>query len=137
MFTEIWLPGIACKIIHSCGRLSCIFDSSKRNKIEDIQSCVSIYFRVDKEKRILIADFGLARDIYVTDYYRVEDKSRPLPIRWMAIESIELQKFTTKSDVVRSFIRSVFMKNKPSNEEFKEYSENVFYQAVPIFFFTP
>ena len=58
--------------------------------------------RVDKEKRILIADFGLARDIYVADYYRTEDKSRPLPIRWMAIESIEMQKFTTKSDVVSS-----------------------------------
>ena len=54
---------------------------------------------VDKEKRILIAHFGLARDIHVADYYRVEDKSRPLPIRWMAIESIELQRFTTKSDV--------------------------------------
>ena len=73
---------------------------------------------MDKEKRILIADFGLARDIYVADYYRVEDKSRPLPIRWMAIESIELQKFTTKSDVVSSILRSVLMKNEPSNEDF-------------------
>ena len=98
--------------------MSCIFDSSKKNKIESIQNCVSIYFRVDKEKRILIADFGLARDIYVADYYRVEDKSRPLPIRWMAIESIELQKFTTKSDVVSSILRSVLMKNEPSNEDF-------------------
>ena len=55
---------------------------------------------MDKDKRILIADFGLARDIYVADYYKIEDRSLPLPIRWMAIESMEIQKFTTKSDVV-------------------------------------
>ena len=75
------------------------------NKIHQVHLAYNLYpdclyFRVDKDKRILIADFGLARDIYVADYYRVEDKSRPLPIRWMAIESIELQKFTTKTDVV-------------------------------------
>ena len=62
---------------------------------------------MDKDKNILIADFGLARDIYVADYYKVEDRSRPLPIRWMAIESIEVQKFTTKSDVVSFLLHRI------------------------------
>ena len=56
--------------------------------------------RVDIDKTVKVADFGLARDIYVDDYYKVEDKSRPLPVRWMAIECMELNKFTHKSDVV-------------------------------------
>ena len=77
-----------------------------------------VYFRVDKDKRILIADFGLARDIYVADYYRVEDKSRPLPIRWMAIESIELQKFTTKTDVVSIQKTKKFEKKPPTKQYF-------------------
>ena len=49
-----------------------------------------------------IADFGLARDIYETEYYRPEDKQRPLPYKWMAIECVILdsKQFTTKSDVV-------------------------------------
>ena len=38
-----------------------------------------------------IADFGLARDIYVKDYYRIHDqKNKELPVRWMSIESIEM-----------------------------------------------
>ena len=60
------------------------------------------FFRVDKDKLVKIADFGLARDIYETEYYRPEDKQRPLPYKWMAIECVILdsKRFTTKSDVV-------------------------------------
>ncbi len=47
-----------------------------------------------------IADFGLSRDVYRTDYYRVEDKKRPLPVKWMAPESLTEGVFSTKSDVV-------------------------------------
>ncbi|KAK2182661.1 hypothetical protein NP493_342g02055 [Ridgeia piscesae] len=54
---------------------------------------------VDEELTVKIADFGLSRDVYRTDYYRVEDKHRPLPVRWMAIESLTLGVFTSKSDV--------------------------------------
>ena len=35
------------------------------------------------------------------DYYRMLKKDRPLPVRWMAIESIEKGVFTSQSDVVR------------------------------------
>ena len=50
---------------------------------------------------VKIADFGLARDIYEKDYYRIEDQNRPLPFKWMAIESLETQMFDSRSDVVR------------------------------------
>ncbi|XP_045112632.1 discoidin domain-containing receptor 2-like isoform X4 [Portunus trituberculatus] len=47
---------------------------------------------------IKISDFGMSRNLYSNDYYRIEGKAL-LPIRWMAWESILLGKFTTKSDV--------------------------------------
>ncbi|XP_033097029.1 insulin-like peptide receptor [Anneissia japonica] len=45
-----------------------------------------------------VADFGLARDIYQSDYYRKE-KGGLLPIRWMAPESIKDGVFQNASDV--------------------------------------
>lgn len=45
-----------------------------------------------------ICDFGLAKDCYKYDEY-VKKGDGPLPIKWMAIESIRDKVFTTKSDV--------------------------------------
>lgn len=43
----------------------------------------------------------MARDILDKEYYSIQDHKRAkLPIKWMAIESLQTQKFTTKSDVV-------------------------------------
>ncbi|XP_065208199.1 insulin receptor-like isoform X2 [Planococcus citri] len=53
---------------------------------------------VSGNRIIKIGDFGLARDIYETDYYRKGDKGT-LPIRWMAPESIRDGIFTSNSDV--------------------------------------
>lgn len=36
---------------------------------------------------IKIADFGMSRQLYACDYYRIEGRAM-LPIRWMAWESI-------------------------------------------------
>merc|ERR1719295_2087667 len=47
---------------------------------------------------VKICDFGLARDIYAADYYRVQTKSL-LPVRWMSAESMLYGKFTAESDV--------------------------------------
>lgn len=53
---------------------------------------------VAADNTIKIGDFGLARDIYETDYYRKGDKGT-LPIRWMAPESIRDGIFTSSSDM--------------------------------------
>lgn len=48
-----------------------------------------------------MADFGLARDVYDKEYYSVHNKHGvKLPVKWMALESLQTHKFTTKSDVV-------------------------------------
>ncbi|KOC67391.1 Discoidin domain-containing receptor 2 [Habropoda laboriosa] len=53
---------------------------------------------VGKAYHIKISDFGTDNELYACDYYKV-DGTVPLPIRWMAWESIFLGKYTTKSDV--------------------------------------
>jgi len=47
---------------------------------------------------VLMLDFGMARDVYQTDYYR-KDTQGMLPVRWMAPESLQDGIFTTMSDV--------------------------------------
>ena len=55
---------------------------------------------------IKVADFGLSEDIYARNYFRqtgrVEEGETPvkLPVRWMALESLNDGIFTEKSDVV-------------------------------------
>ena len=50
---------------------------------------------------IKVADFGLTKSVYEKRYFR-QDKDAPvkLPIKWMAIESIDDAIFTEKTDVV-------------------------------------
>lgn len=47
---------------------------------------------------VKIADFGMARDIYRSDYYKKGGKAM-LPIKWMPPESFLDGIFTTKTDV--------------------------------------
>lgn len=49
---------------------------------------------------VKIADFGMSRDVYEKDYYSTEDTKKPLPIKWMATESLLEGRYTSKSDVV-------------------------------------
>ena len=56
--------------------------------------------RVDSDLCVKVADFGLARDMYERDYYRPDDLTRPLPVKWTALECLDGAEFTTKSDVV-------------------------------------
>lgn len=43
----------------------------------------------------------MARDVLDKEYYSVQNhRKAKLPVKWMAIESLQTQKFTSKSDVV-------------------------------------
>lgn len=43
----------------------------------------------------------MARDVFDKEYYSIQDhRKAKLPVKWMAIESLQTQKFTSKSDVV-------------------------------------
>ncbi|XP_041840769.1 tyrosine-protein kinase Mer isoform X2 [Melanotaenia boesemani] len=48
--------------------------------------------------RVCVADFGLSKKIYGSNYYRQKAVIR-MPIKWMAMESLSESIFTTKSDV--------------------------------------
>ena len=50
---------------------------------------------------IKVADFGLSESMYGSEYFREGDSSVKLPLKWMAIESINDGIFSEKSDVVR------------------------------------
>ena len=53
---------------------------------------------VGEQLHVKISDLGLSREIYCSDYYRIQPKAL-LPIRWMPPEAIAYGKFTTDSDV--------------------------------------
>ncbi|XDV35768.1 hypothetical protein PO909_005651 [Leuciscus waleckii] len=53
---------------------------------------------VGEQLHIKISDLGLSRDIYASDYFRVQPKTL-LPIRWMSVEAIVYGKYTTDSDI--------------------------------------
>jgi len=61
------------------------------------------FFRVDGDLNIKVADFGLARDVYVTDYYRHKSDEK-LPVKWMAPEALNDRINNEKTDVVRVFV---------------------------------
>jgi len=54
---------------------------------------------LDENLTVKVADFGLSRDIYERDYYSSDNKKAKLPVKWMAIESLEKSVYSTKTDV--------------------------------------
>lgn len=55
-----------------------------------------------------MADFGLSKKIYSSNYYRQKVAIR-VPIKWMAMESLSESVYTTKTDVVSSVFGEDFM----------------------------
>ena len=62
---------------------------------------------------IKVADFGQSKDIYARNYFRQwklgeegeeGEVSVKLPVRWMAVESLNDRVFTEKSDVVNNLM---------------------------------
>ncbi|XP_011224933.2 macrophage-stimulating protein receptor isoform X4 [Ailuropoda melanoleuca] len=55
---------------------------------------------LDESFTVKVADFGLARDVLDKEYYSVrQHRHARLPVKWMALESLQTYRFTTKSDV--------------------------------------
>ena len=64
---------------------------------------VSLLYRLDQSMTVKVADFGLSRDIYATDYYTMSH-SVPLPVKWLAPEALFDRVFNEKTDVVSNNI---------------------------------
>ena len=48
-----------------------------------------------------VSDFGMSRDIYVSDYYKLDCHVHvPLPVKWLAPEALFDREYSTKTDVV-------------------------------------
>ena len=60
-------------------------------------------FRVGDNLNIKVADFGLARDVHIKEYYR-QCSSIKIPIKWMAPESLHDRISNEKTDVVSLYI---------------------------------
>ena len=58
-----------------------------------------ISIRVGEDLVVKVADFGLSRDIYSDEYYRLKHKAS-VPIKWMPPESLYDGYFNQMTDVV-------------------------------------
>ncbi|XP_016058256.1 PREDICTED: macrophage-stimulating protein receptor [Miniopterus natalensis] len=55
---------------------------------------------LDESFTVKVADFGLARGVLDKEYYSVQQhRHARLPVKWMALESLQTYRFTSKSDV--------------------------------------
>lgn len=74
---------------------------------EDVDTKMFI-IRIDHEGIIKVADFGLSKCLYENVYVKDFDEGVKLPIKWMAIESIQDCKFSEKTDVVCNMYRLLY-----------------------------
>ena len=73
-----------------------------------------MFYRIDTNNVIKVADFGLSEDVYSRNYFRQGSESEDgeaqvkLPVKWMALECLNDGIFSEKSDVVRK-IRAMYL----------------------------
>ena len=67
-------------------------------------------YRIDSNFVIKVADFGLSESMDTTkEYFRQnQDNTIKLPIKWLALESINDGIFSEKTDVVKSLHDNLF-----------------------------
>ena len=66
------------------------------------QKSATLSCRIDENYVIKIADFGLSEDIYSKSYFRQKSHAAvKLPVKWMALESLQEGVFSEKTDVVQ------------------------------------
>ncbi len=95
LFIVIWLPETVCQYHFINFSSVPTFALSKCKMFP--------WHRLDRNLILKISDFGLSRDIQHKEYYKVENTSVELPVRWMSPESLTDWIFTSKSDVVMMF----------------------------------
>ena len=77
-----------------CGKsLAPPAQSSKLPLCRSLCLCVynhkHISHRLDESMMVKVADFGLSRDVYVSDYYVMKESgSARLPVKWFAPEAL-------------------------------------------------
>ena len=74
-----------------------------------IQFLSLLFYRIDNNGVIKVADFGLTEEIYTKNYFnqfKESNSSVKLPAKWMAIESFHDGVFSEKSDVVSIAIQN-------------------------------
>lgn len=80
-------------------RICLVFDQCLVLRDLAARNClVSVKGYGDPERVVKIGDFGLARDVYKSDYYRKRGEGL-LPVRWMPPESLTDGIFNKHSDV--------------------------------------
>ena len=66
--------------------------------------------RISDDKVIKVSDFGLSRSTYEKSYFLQDANVKvKLPVKWMALESLQDGVFSEKTDVVRAILVCMFV----------------------------
>lgn len=84
----------------------CLFKIASFYLLQEYLSSVRVVHRdlaarnvlMCENRTVKVADFGLSRDVYQDSIYTKRGTGK-LPVKWLALESLTHQKYTTQSDV--------------------------------------